>query len=56
MDDVRNRQIFIDTLVSVLMWMAVAILAVFLWWASGFLPTLDRFRVCPGRSPGLALF
>jgi hypothetical protein len=45
MSDISNRQIFIDTVVSVFTWIAVVIpLSVILWWVDGFLPIPDRWR------------
>ena len=45
MDDISNRQIFIDTLVSILISVAVVVpLGVLLWWVSGLSPIPDRFR------------
>ena len=57
MQDISNRQIFIETLVSVLMWIAIAVpLAVLLWWVSGFLPIPDRFRPSLGALAGVGAF
>ena len=38
MEDISNRKIFADTLVSFLAWLSVTLLlAAILWWATGFI-------------------
>ena len=45
MSDISNRQIVIDSIISVLMFLAVSIpLAAFLWWVTDFLSIPHRFR------------
>ena len=44
-NEISNRQIFLDSVMSISIWLVIAlVLAVLLWWASSFLSVPDRGR------------